>query len=1219
MQTTIQNTFTSSSSAQPTLTPPKEGIMKNHTVKIKRFTTSLLLVAGALIASGTAADAECVIKFYRQADFIAEETEVGKTGTASPEDRAGGVMEVKSTDSRFAEYRKLINTNTDVFGMDEDPNKDEWGDLISSVEFTGTSCGNTVVELYEHIDFGGEMLRLTQNVSNLKDHNFNDDTSSIKVYFDIPVSPNWSFYRGVTQGGWDRDIAAAADGSLKIISGEGYIYNYTASGDWQEMYNLAQASRIAVDPQGMTWIVQEDGTIYRFDPVSGWQQIRNALAKDIGVGADGTVMIISSDGYVFKFLGAGAWQAISNIGSLSRIAVAPDGMAWVVEEDGTIHRQTGLGIWELVHRTTARDISVSADGIVWIAAITGGVTKLMDPASSELTDAGTIRGAAMNISAYHHAFAVGSGGTFKEETYADPDYVRQESLPFSSAGTIEFDGTASTTVIGESYALPNSFTFSAEMRVDASSPHNYVIEIGGTEAGNDQAFRLEVANEGEWYVAFGDRQSWANAAFMGLWNYGEWTAVTVTYDGSVCYIYENRQLIHTFVPNKDVKLGGTLVLGSLAGTSAFFDGALRNVSLEEGVQVPQVASLPFSSVGTIEFDGTASTTVIDEYYLLPNSFTFSAEMRVDASSPHHYVIEIGGTEAGYNEAFRLEVANEGQWYVAFGDRQSYADAEFMGGWTYGAWTAVTVTYDGSVCYIYENRQLIHTFVPNKDVKLGGTLVLGSLAGTSAFFDGALRNVSITEGVQVPQVASLPFSSTETMEFDGTASTTVIGESYALPNSFTFSAEMRVDASSPHNYVIEIGGTEAGYEQAFRLEVANEGQWYVAFGDRQSYADAEFMGGWTYGAWTQVTVTYDQGVCNLYENDQLIHTFTPDKDVALGGTLFLGSLAGTSAFFDGALRNMSITEGVPEEVFVDGGGSPVIPLPTITLNGPSEVTVQIGEEYTEEATASDYLGGDLPVTVDGVVGEEVGTYTLTYTATNSSGYTATATRTVYVTRWQEPLPGVFVKDLGVGSDGTVWMVGMDGAVLTLGAAGFSTVYNLGSASNIAVQPDGNAWVVIEDGSIHRWDPASGWEPVYNALARDIGVGADGTVWIVALDGAVLALAPTGWGTVYNMGSVVSIAVQPDGNAWVVTEDGSIHRWDPASGWVPGFSGLARDIGVGDEGTEWIVGLDGQVHRFGPTGLENLHLDLPGEAMRVAVDAEGNAWVAMEDGTIFRWTK
>ncbi len=123
----------------------------------------------------------------------------------------------------------------------------------------------------------------------------------------------------------------------------------------------------------------------------------------------------------------------------------------------------------------------------------------------------------------------------------------------------------------------------------------------------------------------------------------------------------------------------------------------------------------------------------------------------------------------------------------------------------------------------------------------------------------------------------------------------------------------------------------------------------------------------------------------------------------------------------------------------------------------------------------------------------------------------------------------------------------------------------------------------------------------------------------MDGAVLTLGAAGFSTVYNLGSASSIAVQPDGNAWVLAEDGSIHRWDPASGWVPGFGGLARDIGVGDEGTEWIVGLDGQVHRFGPTGLENLHLDLPGEAKKIAVDANGNAWVAMEDGTIFRWTE
>ena len=80
---------------------------------------------------------------------------------------------------------------------------------------------------------------------------------------------------------------------------------------------------------------------------------------------------------------------------------------------------------------------------------------------------------------------------------------------------------------------------------------------------------------------------------------------------------------------------------------------------------------------------------------------------------------------------------------------------------------------------------------------------------------------------------------------------------------------------------------------------------------------------------------------------------------------------------------------------------------------------------------------------------------------------------------------------------------------------------------------------------------------------------------------------------------------------------IFAYPGGAGWVPGFGGLARDIGVGADGTEWIVGLTGRVHRFGNAGLEDMHIDLPGEAKRIAVNANGNAWVVMDDGAIFSW--
>jgi hypothetical protein len=73
-------------------------------------------------------------------------------------------------------------------------------------------------------------------------------------------------------------------------------------------------------------------------------------------------------------------------------------------------------------------------------------------------------------------------------------------------------------------------------------------------------------------------------------------------------------------------------------------------------------------------------------------------------------------------------------------------------------------------------------------------------------------------------------------------------------------------------------------------------------------------------------------------------------------------------------------------------------PVVTLNGSSPVTVTLSSTYTElSATANDACDGVLPVTIGGdtVNANAVGTYVVTYSATDSSGNTGTNTRTVNV--------------------------------------------------------------------------------------------------------------------------------------------------------------------------------------------------------------------------------
>jgi hypothetical protein len=88
---------------------------------------------------------------------------------------------------------------------------------------------------------------------------------------------------------------------------------------------------------------------------------------------------------------------------------------------------------------------------------------------------------------------------------------------------------------------------------------------------------------------------------------------------------------------------------------------------------------------------------------------------------------------------------------------------------------------------------------------------------------------------------------------------------------------------------------------------------------------------------------------------------------------------------------------------DDGYNDNIP-PVITVLGANPASVELGTSYTDAgATAFDDFHGDTTVITSGTVDTSaVGTYTLTYTATDLDGNTATATRTVSVIDTTSPV-------------------------------------------------------------------------------------------------------------------------------------------------------------------------------------------------------------------------
>ena len=187
---------------------------------------------------------------------------------------------------------------------------------------------------------------------------------------------------GAAPAGWTltayqaSDIAVGRNGAVWFING-GTIYQVTASGP-QAVPGAAR--NIAVDPNGLPWVVNSSGNIFRWNG-SGWTLVPG-LANDIGIGANGSVWIIGTDGVPASWNGS-AWVKLSGGGT--KISVDPSGRPWVINAANNIWRWTGSSWQQLAGAAT--DISVGPDGAVYVVG-GGGQIYRWDGTSNWIAETG---------------------------------------------------------------------------------------------------------------------------------------------------------------------------------------------------------------------------------------------------------------------------------------------------------------------------------------------------------------------------------------------------------------------------------------------------------------------------------------------------------------------------------------------------------------------------------------------------------------------------------------------------------------------------------------------------------------------------------------------------------------------------------------------------------------------------------------------------------------
>jgi Tectonin domain len=172
---------------------------------------------------------------------------------------------------------------------------------------------------------------------------------------------------------------------------------------------------------------------------------------------------------------------------------------------------------------------------------------------------------------------------------------------------------------------------------------------------------------------------------------------------------------------------------------------------------------------------------------------------------------------------------------------------------------------------------------------------------------------------------------------------------------------------------------------------------------------------------------------------------------------------------------------------------------------------------------------------------------------------------------EKLPGA-ARDIGIGADGTVWIIGTDNGIYRWNQNNWDRVEGSGVA--ISVDRSGSPWVVNAQNQIYRYVNGR-FEVMNNGRARDIAAAPDGAVYIVGTNSEVYRLAGNDWQSMG--GSAERIAAGPNGTVWVVNNAREVYRWE--NGGFERMPGSATDIAVNANGQAWIVGREGGGGRFG----------------------------------------
>lgn len=255
-----------------------------------------------------------------------------------------------------------------------------------------------------------------------------------------------STQRWVQLSGSAKDISVGVDGSVYVLGqdtlagGSGvWKYLHTAK-TWTRISDYHGGVRIATDPQGNPWIVDQSNLIWAWNPVNQAFTRFPGAATDIGIGADGSIWVIgiqaASGGYNIRTWDSSTstWNTVG--GAAVRISVQPNGIPWVINSANNIFRWNGKAWTKMAGQGV--DIGISPAGTIYIIGTDGNTYKWVEETSTWYKVSNFGNGAQISADSYGNPWTVADVGTISAIfddaiTYAWPadDATANEKNPYN--------------------------------------------------------------------------------------------------------------------------------------------------------------------------------------------------------------------------------------------------------------------------------------------------------------------------------------------------------------------------------------------------------------------------------------------------------------------------------------------------------------------------------------------------------------------------------------------------------------------------------------------------------------------------------------------------------------------------------------------------------------------------------------------------------------------